>query len=387
MATQTARQDRSPAAAPAFTATRADCVAMDARDPLAPMRDRFALPDARSISTAIRSACRPRDTAARIADTVTARMGRDLIRSWNSAGWIDVAAPPRQHARTADRRAPGEVVVTDSTSINLFKVLTVAMQIAARDATRDTIVSEADNFPTDLYIAEGVIAQRRGGALSLVSATRTTRAPNHRRDASATSTAVLMLTHVNYRTGAMHDMAALTQAAHEAGALVAVGPRAFGGRGAGRPARRRTPTSRSAAATSISTAGPARRRSCGSHPRHVDASATHIRQPLSGWLGHAAPFKLVPAYQPADGIGRFLCGTQPILSMSALECGSLVVFARRRATRLQAVRKKSLALTDCSSSCRGAFGRPLALVTPRDAARRGSQVSFIARAAPGTATR
>ncbi|MGI9026063.1 MAG: kynureninase [Burkholderiaceae bacterium] len=360
--------------------TRADCVALDAADPLAAMRDLFALPDDVIYLDGNSLGALPRSTASRVADVIEKQWGNELIASWNSAGWI---AAPR---RIGDALAPligaraGEVVVADSTSINLFKVLTVAMRLATESsATRRVVVSEADNFPTDLYIAEGVLRGRGDGAtLKLVPATASdarSEAIVSRLDAS---TAVLMLTHVNYRTGAMHDMKALTRAAHDAGALVV------------------WDLAHSAGAVTVDlhdadadfaigcgykylNGGPGAPAFLWVHPCHVE----RFMQPLSGWMGHAAPFAFEPDYEPAAGVDRFLCGTPAILSMAALEGGIASLDSLTGAADpMPALRAKSIALTELfieqvESRC----GEALVLATPRDAARRGSQVSFHARGA------
>lgn len=148
-----------------------------------------------------------------MAEVVTQEWGTDLIKAWNTAGWFDL--PQRlgnQIARLIGAQ-PGEVVATDSTSVNLFKVLTAAIHMASADAPqRKLIVSERSNFPTDLYIAESLCRQH-GFTLQLVE-------PEEIAAALTSKVAVLMLTHVNYRTGAMHDMPAVTAAAHAAGALM-----------------------------------------------------------------------------------------------------------------------------------------------------------------------
>ena len=154
------------------------------------------------------------------------------------------------------------------------------------------IVSERSNFPTDLYIAESAAPRRT--ASSCAWSTRDGIA-----DALDDDVAVLMLTHVNYRTGRMHDMADADARRARSRRAVGLGPGALGRRGAGRPARRATPTSRSAAATSTSTAAPARRRSSGRIRATPRAWTAQLRQPLSGWLGHAAPFEFTPDYRPA----------------------------------------------------------------------------------------
>ena len=391
MATQTARQDAPRDSMPiastrveATPPTRADCVAMDDRDPLASMRDRFELPDGTIYLDGNSLGALPRATAARIADTVTREWGRDLIGSWNSAGWI---ASPR---RVGDALAPligarpGEVAVADSTSVNLFKVLTVAMAIAGDVATHDgrarnVVVSEADNFPTDLYIAEGVIAQRGTGAsLSLVPAT----AGDARAAAIASmlgpSTAVLMLTHVNYRTGAMHDMKRLTRVAHEAGALV-VWDLAHSAGAVPVDLHEADADFAIGCGYKYLNGGPGAPAFVWVHPRHVERLADDdIRQPLSGWMGHAAPFTFVAGYAPADGVDRFLCGTPPILSMVALECGigSLQSPDGSR-DPMPALRAKSIALTELFIALVEArCGDTLSLATPRVPERRGSQVSF-----------
>ena len=194
--------------------TRDDALALDAADPLAPLRGQFALPEGVIYLDGNSLGVLPAATADRVRQVVTEEWGTGLIRSWNSAGWITL--PQRvgdKVARLVGAR-PGELVVADSTSVNLFKVLAAALTMASEDApARKVILSERSNFPTDLYIAEA-LCQERGYTLRLMD-----------NDGSqpqvlaelAPDVAVLMLTHVNYRTGAMHDMAAITAAAPLAG--------------------------------------------------------------------------------------------------------------------------------------------------------------------------
>ena len=366
--------------------TRAHCLALDAADPLAPLRERFALPAGTLYLDGNSLGALPCATAAHVADVVAREWGRDLIGSWNSAGWIDA---PR---RVGDALAPligaraGEVAVADSTSVNLFKVLTVAMRLSAADPGRTVVLSEADNFPTDLYVAEGVVAQcGEGAALQLVPATS-----SDAREAAIVSrlgptTAVLMLTHVNYRSGAMHDMQRLTRAAHDAGALVVWDLAHSAGA---------VPVDLHDADADFAigcgykylNGGPGAPGFLWVHPRHVERlDADDIRQPLSGWMGHASPFAFAQRYAPAAGIDRFLCGTPPILSMAALECGIASLQSPVKssdANPMPALRAKSIALTSLFIDLVEArCGDDLVLATPRDPAARGSQVSFHARGA------
>jgi len=347
------------------------CQALDAEDPLAPLRDRFDLPEGVIYLDGNSLGVLPRATAARVQQVVTDEWGRDLIRSWNSAGWIDM---PR---RIGDKIArlvgagDGEVVVADSTSVNLFKVLSVALDQQRVDAPRRIrIVSERHNFPTDLYIAES-LARERGFELVLVDADEIPAQLDH-------ALAVLMLTHVNYRSGRMHRMAELTAAAHAAGALVV------------------WDLAHSAGAVPVDLAGsdadfavgcgykylnggPGAPAFAWAHPRHTRRMDAEQRwQPLSGWLGHAAPFEFTPHYRPATGVSRFVCGTPPVIAMAALECGIDSVLAAEPLGGMAALRRKSLALTELfiqlvESRC---AGQGLTLQTPRDPAWRGSQVSF-----------
>jgi kynureninase len=357
-------------------ASRARCAERDANDPLAAMRDRFALPAGTIYLDGNSLGALPRATAARVAEVVTREWGQDLIESWNSAGWIDA---PR---RVGDALAPligarpGEVAVADSTSVNLFKVLTVALRIAREDRGRSVVVSEADNFPTDLYIAEGVVAQCDGATLRLVEATASDARADAIVAALGPSTAVLMLTHVNYRSGAMHDMQRLTRIAHDAGALVVWDLAHSAGA---------VPVDLHAADADFAigcgykylNGGPGAPAFLWAHPRHVK----RFRQPLSGWMGHAAPFTFEPGYEPAAGVDRFLCGTPPILSMAALECGIASLRSVDGAENpMPALRAKSIGLTDLFITLVEArCGDALLLATPRDPALRGSQVSFHAR--------
>ena len=195
-----------------MTITLQDCRTLDSQDLLRELRNQFTLPEGVIYLDGNSLGVLPKTTAARVAHAVTHEWGQGLIRSWNDAGWVDM--PQRLGNKIAQLigAKPGEVVATDSTSINLYKVLSAALHMAAEDApSRKLVVSERSNFPTDLYIAEA-LCQARGLQLKLVE-------PEEITAALTADVAVLMLTHVNYRTGAMHDMAAVTAAAHAAGAL------------------------------------------------------------------------------------------------------------------------------------------------------------------------
>jgi kynureninase len=348
------------------TITRADCVARDQQDPLRSLRDRFDLPEGVIYLDGNSLGARPKAALARAQEVVAREWGVDLIKSWNTAGWF---ALPK---RLGDRLAPligaeaGEVVVTDTTSLNLFKALAAALQIQSTgpNAARRTIVTERSNFPTDIYMAEGLSQWlQQGYSVRLVDSVEDIPA------AVDADCAVLMLTHVNYRTGYQHDMAALTRHAHANGALAL------------------WDLAHSAGAVPVDLHGAEADFAVGCTykylnggpgapafiwvPRRHQAAFAH---PLTGWWSHAQPFAMSHGFAACEGIGRALCGTQPVVSLALVECG-LEVFEE---TTMAAIREKSLALTDLfielvESTC---ANHPLGLVTPREHARRGSQASF-----------
>jgi kynureninase len=312
---------------------------------------------------------------ARLTRTVEDEWGHDLIRSWNSAGWITLAHHVGDKIARLVGAGQGELIVTDSTSVNLYKVLSAAMTIARADApARNRIVSERTNFPSDLYIAD-TLARERGFELRLVDAEElAVQLDEH--------AAVLMLTHVNYRTGRMHDLGAVTRAAHDAGALVIWDLAHSAG---AVPVNLKGSAGTDAADFAVGcgykylNGGPGAPGFVWAHSRHTGRMDREgWRQPLSGWLGHAAPFEFAADYRPASGISRFICGTPPILSMAALECGVDVLLEAEVHGGMTAIREKSLQLTDLcihlvESRC---AGHDLTLVTPRDRRARGSQVGF-----------
>jgi len=347
-----------------MTITQNDCRALDASDSLRPLRDHFVLPDDVIYLDGNSLGVLPKSAASRVAEVITKEWGQDLIRSWNSAGWFDLPQRLGDKIALLIGAGPGEVVVTDSTSINLYKVLSAAISMAAQDAPdKKIIVSERSNFPTDLYIAEG-LCRERGYHLRLVE-------PEGIMDALDPDAAVLMLTHVNYRTGAMHDMAALTAAAHAAGCL-AVWDLAHSAGAV--PVDLRGAQADFAVGCSYKylNGGPGAPAFVWVNPAHAD----RFHQPLSGWWGHAAPFEFTPDYRPAAGITRYLCGTQPILSLAALECGLDVFGAAHTLGGMPALRAKSLALTDLFITLveERCASQGLGLATPRGHAQRGSQV-------------
>ena len=333
---------------------------LDRRDPIAGFRDRFLLPDGVIYLDGNSLGPPPRNVSARIETVLQQEWGSGLVRSWTAADWIDL--PERVAGKIAPLigAAADEVMVADSISVNLFKLLAAAIHLRPG---RRLILSDVENFGTDLYVAQGL--QRLLGdrvELRLVSRREIRRA-------LSVDVAVLMLTHVDFRTGEMADMGAMTAAAHDAGAAVL------------------WDLAHSAGAVEVDLTG------CGADlavgcgyknlnggpgaPAFAYVARRHhesLVSPLWGWMGHAAAFDFETQYEPAAGVGRLRVGTPPILSLAALECG-VESIAEIGIDRLRA---KSVALSELlialvEREC-GDFG--FELVSPREAERRGSQVSL-----------
>jgi kynureninase len=335
--------------------------AMDASDPLRSMRDRFVLPegviylDGNSLGAASKAVFGELEKAAR------EEWGQDLIRAWNKDGWFEMPLELGDRIGRLVGAAPGQTVVADTTSINIYKALHAALGLRL---DRLVIVAEGNSFPTDLYMAEGVASTRPGTNLRLEGVD----APNIE-DLIDEKVAVILVNHANYKSGELRDMAALTRKAHEAGALIV------------------WDLCHTAGALTVDLDGSNADFAIGCSykylnggpgaPAFIYVASRHLaeaRQPLSGWWGHARPFAFEQGFDASSGIRRFQCGTQPILSLRALK-GALDIWAD---VDMQALRAKSIALTDLfiqlvESRC---AGHGLTLESPRDASRRGSQVSF-----------
>ena len=348
----------------ALPISRDDALALDAADGLAPLRQQFSIPDGLVYLDGNSLGVLPRATAARLQAVITQQWGQGLIGSWNSAGWAQMPQHIGDKIARLVGAGPGAVVVADSTSVNLFKVLSAALAMQRESAPgRTVIVSERSNFPTDLYIAES-LGRQFGSTLRLVDS------PDDIPAALDRHCAVLMLTQVNYRTGYLHDMAARSAAAHAAGAL-AVWDLAHSA-GA-------LPVALNADGADFAVGcgykylngGPGAPAFAWVRPAHV----ARAWQPLAGWFGHAAPFAFAPGYQPAPGMARYLCGTPPVLAMAALDCGVDTLLAALPLGGMAALRAKSLALTRLFIGAAQPLGEHgLQGVSPEDDARRGSQV-------------
>lgn len=364
MTTSTSTATATDTTATATAITQADCQALDAQDPLRALREQFQLPPGVIYLDGNSLGVLPKTTAARVADVVSREWGTDLIQSWNKNHWFTLPQTVGNKIARLIGAAPGEVAAADTTSINLYKVLSAALNISALDAPeRRQIVSERSNFPTDLYIAEA-ICKERGLELLLVE-------PQDITAALTPDVAVLMLTHVNYRTGAMHDMAAVTAIAHANGSLMVWDLAHSAG---AVPVDLNTAHADFAVGCGYKylNGGPGAPAFVWVHPRHTD----RCWQPLAGWWGHAAPFAFTPDYQPAPGIARYQCGTQPILSLAALDCGLNATLAAEPLGGMAALRTKSLALTDLFIALveQRCAGHGLGIATPKDHHQRGSQV-------------
>jgi kynureninase len=337
---------------------RDDLVALDRGDPLAELRDRFVLPDRVIYLDGNSLGALPKATPARLSRVVSDEWGESLIRAWAEHDWISMPLRIGEKIGRVIGAAPQSTVVADSTSVNLFKLLSAALTLQSE---RQVILTEAGNFPTDLYIAHGLTTLLgRSHALRVVDDPVASLGPE---------VAVLMLTHVNYRTGAMHDIGAVTRAAHALGALVL------------------WDLSHSVGAVPLQLAdddvdfavgcgykylngGPGAPAFLSVAPRLQAA----LRMPLTGWLGHAEPFAFDPDYRPAEGIAQAIVGTPPVLSLAALEVGvDLLTEVPMAALRDKSLRLTGLVMDLIAQECAGCG---FELLTPREPERRGSQVSF-----------
>ena len=333
--------------------TRDEAAALDRADELAPYRDRFVLPDGVIYLDGNSLGPLPKATPARISQVLEHEWGQSLIRSWTDHGWIDLQFRVGEKIAQLIGAERGTTVVADSTSVNLFKLLAAALD---QRPGRRVILTEAGNFPTDLYMAQGLTTLlQRGHELRPVTDIEA---------ALDETVAVLMLTHVNYRSGAMHDMARLTRAAHDAGALVL------------------WDLSHSVGAVPLQLAADDVDLAVGCGYKYLNGGPgapaflhvakrlqSDLRLPLTGWLGHAEPFAFEGNYRPATGIARAVVGTPPILSLAAFEVGIDIALE----APMSAIRAKSLRLADMFIDL---MANEFRLLTPRQGTARGSQVAF-----------
>jgi kynureninase len=330
-----------------------DLSALDRADPLTRFRDLFELPDGVIYLDGNSLGPLPKATRPRLADVVQREWAHDLIRSWRTNGWMALPLRVGEKIGRVIGAEPGCTIAGDSTSVNLFKALAAALTLRPE---RRIILSERGNFPTDLYIADGLARLLgRGHVVQAVESDAIEVALDER-------VAVLMLTHIDFRSGRVHDMARLTRAAHAAGAVTV------------------WDLSHSAGAAPLDVAGAGAdfALGCGykflnggpGAPGYLYTASRHhdLAMPLTGWMGHANPFDFAPDYVPAAGIGRALVGTPAVLGLAALEVGVDLVLS----ADMEAMRTKSLRMTELFIEATTKAG--FRVVTPRDPARRGSQV-------------
>ncbi|WP_182900659.1 kynureninase [Microbispora sp. H10830] len=341
--------------------SRAECQDLDAKDPLGEFRDEFSLPSGVVYLLGNSLGALPRRTPERVAHTVETEWGVHLGASWNTAGWWDMPQSTGDRIAPLIGARPGDVLAGDSTSVNIFKVVTAALPLRPG---RRVIVSDLDNFPTDRYVVEG--AARALGAYEIRDIGET--GPSLE-DALGEDVALVLLSHVDYRTGAARDMPAVTRLVRAAGALMVWDLCHSAG---ALPVRVGEADFAVGCTYKYLNGGPGAPAYLYVAPRHQDA----VHNVLSGWHGHAAPFDFEPHYRPAPGVRRFATGSPPILSYAALNA-SLDIWER---VDLDEVRAKSVALTSLFIDLLDDLVDPglgLTLATPRDPERRGSQVSYL----------
>ena len=337
--------------------TQHEAQQLDASDPLAFARERFRIPDGVVYLDGNSLGAMPKAAPAALAKTAEQQWGEDLIASWNKHGWIDW--PTKIAAKLAPivGAKPSELLIADSTSVSLFKLLAAAAR--ARPG-RNTILSQRRNFPTDLYVAQG-LAEMLGLRLKAVE-------PDEITASIDADTAVVTLTHVDYRSAAFYDMRAVNDAAHAAGALVV------------------WDLSHSAGAIEFDLNGTGADLAVGCGYKYLNGGPGapafiyvserlqgELTNPLQGWMGHAEPFSFVDDYWPSRGILRFLTGTPSILALAALDAG-LATFdgIPMRDVQAKSRRLSQLFIDEVEARC----GSELQLASPHDPTQRGSHVVF-----------
>ena len=339
--------------------TLAHAETLDAADPLARFRDLFHLRNGLIYLDGNSLGVMPRTASERIARAVNGEWAEGLITSWLGADWVN--APRRIGDRIASflGAEAGEVIAADSTSVNIFKALTAALSL---NPGRHVLLTEATNFPTDHYIMQGLAGFAGNLEARAVE-------PERLIDAIDETVAVVLLTQVHYKSGLIRDMARVTAKAHEKGALIL------------------WDLSHSAGAipVDLNGAGADFAVGCGykflnggpGAPAFLFAARRHQAAALpilSGWFGHAAPFAFDEDYRPAPGVERFLCGTPPVLGLTALECGvNIMADADMGQLRAKSVALGDLFISLMDERC-GELG--FTLLSPRESALRGSQVSY-----------
>ena len=331
---------------------------LDENDPLKDFRTRFTLPPGVIYLDGNSLGAMPKATAPRLDEVIRQEWGDGLIRSWNDQDWVGASRRVGDKIAALVGARDGEVVVADSTSVNLFKLLLAA--VAARPGRR-IILSEAGNFPTDLYVAQGIAALSPDLSVRAVP-------KEDLFEAITKDVAVLLLTHVHYKTGHKHDMARFTRRAHEQGALTI------------------WDLSHSVGAVEVDLNAADADLAVGCGYKYLNGGPgapsflyvagrmqKELRSPITGWFGHAEPFAFAGEYQPAADINRFLSGTPPILGLMALEVGVDLLAEAPRDLLFKKSRALCARFMEWTEPCRE-FG--VELVTSRDAESRGSHASL-----------
>lgn len=338
-----------------------EIVALDKADPLANKRDEFDLPADTIYLDGNSLGALPKAVKSRVAEVVNQQWGSHLIRSWNDHQWIDLPTQVGDKIAPIIGAAKGQVICCDSISVNLFKLLSSALSL---NSGRNVVLSTQDNFPTDLYMVQG-LSDLLGPDLCQLKLV----AEQHIEQSLSDSVAVLLLTQVNFRTGQLLDMQKLTKLAHEKGILVIWDLAHSAGT---LPVELDNCNADFAVGCGYKylNGGPG-------SPAFLYVAKRHqasVKQPLSGWMGHAKPFAFNAEYQGADNINQYLCGTPSVIAMSALDA-ALDVW---QSVDISQIREKSVALAEVfikllqTHSCLS----DLRLCSTENACQRGSQLAF-----------
>ena len=341
--------------------TYQDILALDDNDPLADKRQEFVLPSGCIYLDGNSLGALPEAARKRAKEVVEQQWGEGLIKSWNQHNWIDLPTQVGDKIAPLIGAAPGQVICCDSISVNLFKLLSAAL---AMRPGRHIVLSQSDNFPTDLYMVQGLsqLLGEQRCQLKLVD-------EQDINDNLNTEVAVLLLTQVNFRTGYLHNMQRITQLAHQQGILV-IWDLAHSAGAVPIELDRWEVDFAVGCGYKYLNGGPGA-------PAFIYAASRHqsaLTQPLNGWMGHANPFAFSQQYQAAEGMLRFLSGTPSVVSMSVLDA-ALEVFDK---VDMQLIRKKSCELANLCMALieQSRLSNTLHLVSPVNDAERGSQVAY-----------